>query len=486
MRIYFVILSLLAFNLLGSQIRVRDYGKADSLIQVLAQATGTTRIDHLNALSEAYIWLNVDSAMLLANHALHKAQSYNYIKGVLGAYSNLAWINWHTSKNYPAMELYCRRAIQLTEQTNSKDQLPSFYFLIGLPLLAQSKYTEAIESFQKAGQLYARAGDELNQGNMYNYIAYVEHLRGHYGSSLLYSEKYLRIGQKYNDLRYMDVWGELYEVIGDYETALDYYHQAAANTRVTQKTDDLIFFTRCIGEVHFLQKKYDSALFYYNRLVDLFPAADMPKPFLGELYLALQQFEKAQQYLLYALNYFKREGGTNDVMWVLLRLSKLYKEKEDAKTATRFATELLQLAYRSGARQYIRDGHLLLYQLLVTTSQQIAFIHLQKYTTLKDTLDKDLSVQQLAFYKISAEKEKAQNRINLLNEEKKLQQQVIKQTTLQNNFLMAGIIAVGVIGLVLIWNMMLKRKNEKLRLENLLKVQKLENEKRQAELRHQA
>ncbi|MBA4141230.1 MAG: hypothetical protein H0X70_12190 [Segetibacter sp.] len=75
----------------------------------------------------------------------------------------------------------------------------------------------------------------------------------------------------------------------------------------------------------------------------------------------------------------------------------------------------MQIAQETGARQYIRDGHFLLYELLVQSGKQDrAFSHLQKYTALKDTIDKDLSAQQLAFYKIKSEKEKDQSRINSL------------------------------------------------------------------------
>jgi len=111
---------------------------------------------------------------------------------------------------------------------------------------------------------------------------------------------------------------------------------------------------------------------------------------------------------------------------------------------------------------------------------------LQKYMALKDTIDKDLSAQKLAFYKIRSEKEKDQSRINLLNDEKKLQQQQLNQSAQQKNFLIAGIAALCLIGIILFRNLILIRKNEKQRLEHELEIQKFESEKTKAEWQQQA
>ena len=147
-----------------------------------------------------------------------------------------------------------------------------------------------------------------------------------------------------------------------------------------------------------------------------------------------------------------------------------------------------QMANETGARQYIRDAHLLLYQLFEQMQKKdSAYAHLQQYTILKDSIDLDLAAQKLLLYKVRSEKElKAQTRINVINEEKKLQQQQLKQTAQQKNFLIVGSIALLLIAVVVFRNISLKRKNEKLRLENELKLQQLGSEKTKAEFLQQA
>jgi len=77
----------------------------------------------------------------------------------------------------------------------------------------------------------------------------------------------------------------------------------------------------------------------------------------------------------------------------------------------------------------------------------------------------------------------------LLNEEKKVQQQQLKQTAQQRKFLLIGIAGTLLLGIFLLRNVMLKRKNESHRreiAENELQLQKLESEKTKVKLQHQA
>ena len=63
-----------------------------------------------------------------------------------------------------------------------------------------------------------------------------------------------------------------------------------------------------------------------------------------------------------------------------------------------------------------------------------------------------------------------------------MQQQQLRQAAQQKNFLIVGSIALLLIAFVVFRNFSLKRKNEKLRLENELKLQQLGSEKTKAEL----
>jgi LytS/YehU family sensor histidine kinase len=73
-----------------------------------------------------------------------------------------------------------------------------------------------------------------------------------------------------------------------------------------------------------------------------------------------------------------------------------------------------------------------------------------------------------------------------LNEEKKLQQQKLKQTAQQKNFLIAGITGLVLIGGIIFRIFLLKRKHEKQRLKHDLELHQSESERIKAELQQQA
>ncbi len=458
----------------------------DSLKNVLPTLKDSARINCLSALSNTYIWIEADSARLLAIQALKEAEAIHYSKGIATACNNMAWITRLQANDYPAMEMYCKKAIALLEKTANKEQLPYSRVLLGLALAAQGKFSSSLTAFEKAVEAYTIIDDELSLANVYAFMADVEMNRGQYEKSLQYSVKWLDISKKFNNKRYLDIWASLYKSIADYETATDYFNQAAQYARETQHFDELAWFIQSIGEIFFLQGRYDSARHYYEMAINYNPNNQLDSR-RGELYVAFKKYDTALVYLNKALNKAEKANALNQEMWILLRLGKAYQEIGNNRKALQIVRELLQKAQETEARQYIRDGHFLLYELFIKSGQQdSSFSHLQKYTVLKDTIDKDLSAQKLAFYKIRSEKEKDQSRINLLSEEKKLQQQQLKQTALQKELLIAGIAALGLIGFILFGNLILKRKNEKQRLEHELEIQKFESERTKAELQQQA
>ena len=77
------------------------------------------------------------------------------------------------------------------------------------------------------------------------------------------------------------------------------------------------------------------------------------------------------------------------------------------------------MASETGARQYIRDAHVMLYKLFdVQQKNDSAYHHLRLYTALKETIDADQAEQKLAFFRSEIETEKAQAGIDRLTERK--------------------------------------------------------------------
>ena len=471
--------------------------RIDSLKKILPLLHDSTRVDCLNELSEAFLLqqgngyipygltiINMDSARLFARQALSEAEKTNYSKGQCKAYTSLGRIEGRLYDDYAATDNYFTRALEFALQLNDDGQLARAYGYMAWVKWIEGRFPEAMVGFKKAAYLFEKLQDTTCLSETWYFMSAAEQESGNYSEALKYALKFQELSGK----EPFALLCRLYESIGDYETAL-YYAQNDPG-----KSADKVA-NMGIGNIFYLMKQYDSAMHYFQlsaKNTDGYRTTYFGKLYSrwGALYTALRQYDTALAYLKKALPIHKISNDGNEIMRVLLALSSTYKEKGNARIAMTYACELFQFASQAGARQYIRDGHLLLFELYNQLQiQDSAYYHLRQYTVVKDSIDLELSAQKLAFYKIKSEREQTQSKINTLNDEKKLQHQKLKQTAQQKNFLIAGIVAILLIAALVLRNILLKRKNERRRrelAENELLIQQLENEKTKAELQQQA
>ncbi len=112
-----------------------------------------------------------------------------------------------------------------------------------------------------------------------------------------------------------------------------------------------------------------------------------------------------------------------------------------------------------------------------------AYIYLKKYIDLKDSLDNKKALwrlnMKLSNYKSAALDAKKEADI-ALNKQK------LKEGVFVRNSLIGGLVLLFLIGVFAFRNLHLKRKNERLRLQKDLELQKLQSEQKQTELEMQA
>src|ERR671913_362244 len=142
-----------------------------------------------------------------------------------------------------------------------------------------------------------------------------------------------------------------------------------------------------------------------------------------------------------------------------------------------------RVASETGARQYSRDAHGMLYKLFdIQQQNDSAYHHLRLYTALKESIDADQAAQRLAFFRSEIESEKVRAGLDRLTREKQLQE-------FQKYSLIGFIIFLLGIGLALFRNILLKRRSERHQrelAENELRMQTVENARTKAEFQQQA
>lgn len=442
-----------------------------------------SKIDSINVLADKSFGLSkLPIAQELLEWSLAESKRIGYKKGEGTACIALGNVSYAT-RNFSKSEQYGKLAIDIFNEVSPDTMLAKSWVIWARAVWAQSRFDEAVNGFEKALRLFDRSKDSLGVGNTFSLLAIAEEERGNYDQAFQYSTKAMR----YKEQSAWIAIGQLYADVGDYDAALEYYAKITDSNLEILKVQNL-------GQAYFLKKNNDSALYFYRRYLSAVGDTDkkaVSKPYLliGELYLSEKKFDSSLYYLQNALNGFREVNDRNWVMRSLLELGKAYKEIGQSNKAYVHIRELLNDAEQTGARQYARDAHYLLYEIFANHHKtDSAYTHLRKYTLLNDSIGIDMSARKLAFFKATGELEQAGLKIDLLNRQRQLQEEEIKQATQQKLFLLAGIAVLLVLFVILGRNFFLKKRSaEHLRklAENELEIQKLQHTKRLSELEMQ-
>ena len=282
---------------------------------------------------------------------------------------------------------------------------------------------------------------------------------------------------------------ELYETAGDYETALNYIRLARNYYPLDSFTYSV--WSAQIGDVFRLMGNTDSALYYLKHFSSNIPEGIIHGLLtngainLCNFYNSLNQFDKS----LPLINTIMSKATSKTPGWgdgLLVSATTYFGVKNYQKALIQTLAALTQFQKFSRKARIMES-----YQLLSKIYHDLgkndsAYYYLNQYTILKDFLLKNQFYFRLNSYKKQAEEERKTGQINLLNKENQLKEQKLKQQATLRNSLIIGILLLLLLGVFVFRNLLLKRKNDNLRMQKDFELQQLESEKKQAELHQKA
>jgi len=458
----------------------------DSLKKKLHSLNDSAKVDCLNDLADAFItngpYPAPDSIFKYATAANKESLKIGYKKGEAFSLLNLG-----------ADEI--KQAISIGESINNPKILGRAYLYRSYSALDNDSYREAL---RKALTYFEQANDiegEL-EANIRLCDAYTSNGKSEEGFK--YCDKCIQLKKNATltpwghemVLWYFQHMAALYERAGDYEASLDYCRQGnqyAAKYKVTWNLD--FAMVNALIELD----KYDSALYYldkFERNANKYVQNSRPywSTSLGQVYLKSKQYDKALAISKEGIIFFKTQNSKSFALAEhLLCAANTYNEIKNYKTALGYAKEGVLLAEKNDLFQSLMEGYHLIagiYHHLGNNTN--AYFYLQKHIALKDSLFNRQLYFRLNSYKKQAEEERKTSQINLLNKNNQLKEQKLKQQGTLRNSLIVGIILLFLLGIFIFRNLFLKRKNDKLRMQKDLELERLESEKKQAELHQRA
>ncbi len=476
-----IILLLCSFHALAQTKKTNvDSIRIENLKKQLLTVKGKVRVDVLNDLTKEYIYQKwyptngyKDSTIKYAKWANEEAAKINYNHGLALSLLRLQVDSAEKEKNV-------QKAIQIAKETNDHEVLGWAYYF---------DFKNSVEEFRKGGL-------EQDEAEVSTWHTTILIYMGKYEEAFPYAERNLILTKKKRthmiglqdvlvEASYNNI-ADLYKVVGDYQSALGYLHEARQYS-LTHKDD--WFMNRVIAELHLKLGNADSALYYLRNEPEL-PNIIGKR---GEAYFLKNEYDRAIEFYNRAIDsiimprakpFYKNNNGA--LLDVYLKKAKALAAKKNYSTALQLIRKSDE--YRSTTMNGTIDYNLSRLQLYSDIyhglgNNDSAFHYLKQYTIFKDSVDNKKMIWRLNM-KLSNMKTAAidaQKKADLAIKEQKLQQQVVIR-----NSLAGGMILFMLTGFFIFRNLQLKRKNEKLHLQKDLEVHKLQSDQKQTDLQRQA
>ena len=422
-----------------------------------------------------------------------KAEAY---PAVSNTYSNLISLTNENANPEGGTEII-NDAISYFKKVGDMRQVGDFYRRLATIVGVKSDSEVGIEYFKKALFYSQEAGDQQGELSATTMISASSFATGDFENSLEFSKKSIELVEKMvaaqgNKKIKNDEWGKAYYWMariysaagGDYETALSFMRKSLLYYNHSPNPPEL--WTAAIGEIYRLKGDYDSSMYYLRRF-EKSPGNSVGTLYLGRLYISLGQYDKALPLINNNLNAANINANYGNLGGGYTDLAKVWLGKKDYPKALINARTGHILLKRTKRNDRFIDNCQVLSEIFTKVRKyDSAYFYLKQYTYLKDSFLTRQFYIRLNDYKKQAEEERKTSQINLLNKDNQLKEQKLKQEATLKKGLIVGLILLFLLGVFVFRTLLLKRKNERLRLVKDFELQQMENEKKQIELEMQA
>jgi hypothetical protein len=464
----------------------------DSMRNRLSYLPDEARVDCMNRLSEqfCYRWIHADSALSYSLAAFQEASLIPYRIGMGEALIREADVQGKLLGQPREMILKSTKALELLKNAGNARTLALAYKALALGLALVGDYHRAVDTAIMARQLAVDANDKQLIGWTAETVGFAYAKSGAYWKAFEHLIEAQRIGKEVNDSLLVSISlafiARSFNRVGDPKKALDYYYEflryATPFVLLWPHLEDIAY-------AHLQLKQYDSVLYYQQKhwhninllTTDLAVRKKFATSFWGfstDIQLAQKKYDSVLLQVVPGLKAQRENKDVIPLMYSLLVAGKAYLGKGDYPASLRHLRELYQLAERLGNKQFLKDGAQQLAALFKEMKQNdSAYAYFYRYDTLKDSMEIAQYAGRTALYLAASE---AESKIRLLQKNNAIHQQQlllnkreIERQVQYNNILMVVFVLAILFSIMIASNLVLKRKNEKLR-----------NEREQSALRH--
>ncbi len=351
---------------------------------------------------------STDSLLNLLNHDLIKddVEKYNLLCKIA---SNLP--------DADSKIQYSEQAIKLAEKLNILPAQPTMYKGIGY--LNSGNLASALECFMKAADYYIADHNSKGLARAYLYIAETYNMQNNPDNEKNYLKNAIEIFSEEKDSLLLVValqnLGYANYGMGQYDTALIVF---SATGEIFHKLGDTTKYAYCLGNS-------------------------------GLAYSRLSEFDKAEDYLLRAIEILSKKHDERPVTEYMIEYAGILQHKGEIKKAIACANQAFEYAIKNGFKEYEGTAAYRLALLYQASGKYDSAFHYQSlYINANDSIKSDVNIQKMADLRTEFEVAKKQAEVDGLQKNKLIQRIII---------LGLAIIILLAIGLIMLYYYSLKR-----------------------------
>jgi signal transduction histidine kinase len=329
---------------------------------------------------------------------------------------NSIGVTYWATGDYDSALLYIEPISEIYKRLGNKRGEAVSYANLGLIFQNQGNYEGALEYALKSLSLLEELGDKshvssalLNVGNVYFTREEYQEAKKYYFKSLALKRELAKNVMGQNIQKTLGNIANVYQKLGKPDSAFYYFKTAIPYAKQAGDLKNLCLSYSEIGLTFTKEKKYDSALYYYDQALAIYNAGKF-----------INEFDRAT--LLQSISQTRMAMG-------------------DMKTALRYGQESLAVARRMNNPSKLKEAYELLAILYERVGNNaLALAALKNFMVFKDSLVNSEKNKQIAEIQTRYETEKKDNQIYVLNQENELKQASI---TKKNWFIAALVMAIG-------------------------------------------
>lgn len=398
--------------------------ETDSVLSIIkTTASDSTRAEALADLSWLLKYSDPKQAIAYGLQGVALARKNKF--DALEAHAlNSVGVTYWAKGDYDSAGLYLAQVGPIYKKLDNKKGEAVSYTNLGLINQYKGNYTVALDYGLKSLRLLESLKDSaaiastlLNVGNVYFFQEDYQQAKTYYFRSLALKRVLAKNVMGQNIQKTLGNIANVYQKLGKYDSAFRYFKAAIPYAKQAGDLKNLCLAYTEIGLTFSKEKKYDSALYYYNRSLAIYNAGKF-----------VNEFDRAT---------------------LLQSISETHHQMGDIKTAIRYARESLAIAEKLSNNNKLKEAYELLALLYEENrNPALALDALKKFIVYQDSLMSTEKNKQLAELKTQYETEKKDIQIVTLNQENELKQAAI---TKRNGLIATLVLGIALIALVFIF-----------------------------------